>query len=453
MPELDLLGLLSYTLSSIILVFIFPSTKRWQALLVSSLVFFFFLIGNDALFLLLFAAAIYGLSFWVTRYPSRTGLMIGAALLPLVLSKITGSDFYQHYTHANNNIALFQVIGISYFTFNSISYLIDIKRRYIQPEKNFLLLLLYLVYFPCIFSGPLHRAKYLMGQFKQVHITHASISSGLRLILLGLFKNIVISQRLLALKQSLQTTEISGIYTLLTGLLFFFYLYFNFSSFIDIFQGISTIFNIRLKNNFRNRIYLAYSRQDFWRGWHITLNEWFRDYFFFPLAKHDRQRKHVNSILLLTFFLIALWHEVSQAFILWGLMNGSWIILEKKANLEKLPYPQFRRWLGPVYHLGCASVLALVFISPDIHALFNKIFISPAHFPVNFIKNNAGNLALTLGFILLVDYLYAKAGELRFDNYLDKKPLISRWFIYFALTILILAFGITNAIDNYYVQF
>ncbi|MBS7562913.1 hypothetical protein KHS38_00735 [Mucilaginibacter sp. Bleaf8] len=460
MPSLDLLLLLLYLLFSIAIVSIIPPPHKWKGLLSSSLLFYYFLAGDKIIFLLLFSFTIYCLGFLIKRYPAKTWLFISLALAPLILIKVITPDFhFRHLTSVKNNYlsetnsSIIQVLGISYFTFNGISYLIDIKRKYIQPEKNFLLVLIYLIYFPCILSGPLHRAKYLFSQFRQISITDSSISSGLRLILIGLFKNIVVGKRLSALLQNLVSTEISGPCYLIAGLLFFFYLYFNFSSFIDIFQGISKIFNINLKDNFRNRIYLSFSRQHFWQGWHITLNEWFRDYFFFNLAKQDRKRRYTNAILLITFLLIALWHEVSQIFLIWGLMNASWIIIEKKVNLEALPYPGVRRKLGVVYHLMLASVLALVFVSPDLTSLIHRVFLSPGNFPDYFFRNNLNNIAIIIGAFLLVDYHYSKAGTIKFDEYVGSKPLISRWFIYTQLALLIIAFGITNGVDNYYVQF
>lgn len=287
MVEFNLLLIILYIACSIVLLALFKKENKWKALLITSLGFYYILVGYKMLFLILLAYIIFRLGFVIHRNLSKIRLGVFCILIPLIIYKITGTGFhFENYTSKDFQIlevlrwsSLFQIIGLSYFTFNGISYLIDIKRKYIKPEKSFFLVLLYLIYFPTIFSGPLHRAKYLIPQFKNISISDTSISKGMRLILWGLFKNMVIAQRIFILINVLSNSEISGPYYLILGLLFFFYLYCNFSSFIDFFQGISQIFGIQLKDNFRNRVYFSSSRQQFWRGWHITLNEWFRDYF------------------------------------------------------------------------------------------------------------------------------------------------------------------------------
>ena len=388
-------------------------------------------------------------------------VFVTAALIPLILMKAVNTDsIFATYLNENNfdikvenYQSILEIAGISYFTFNSISYLIDVRRRYIEPEKNFFFLLLYIIYFPCILSGPLHRAKYLFGLFKNVRITAANVSCGLRLILFGLFKNLVIAKRLFLMVTLMQDSNLGGIYYLLCGLTFFLFLYFSFSSFVDLFRGISKIFNIPLKDNFRNRIYLSRSRQQFWKGWHITLNEWFRDYVFFNLAKRDKRRRHTDKILLLTFLLIALWHDLTFVFLIWGLLNGMWIILEKKVAFDKWPLPKLRSWLGIVYHLVISSFLALLFIASDIKTFVRKLFLSPANFPTGIVANHMNTILLLFLSFLIVDYHYLKAGDLKFDEYLDKKNGLYRWSVYLQLTFLLLLFGVKEGVDNYYIQF
>ncbi|WP_161634370.1 MBOAT family O-acyltransferase [Aquimarina pacifica] len=407
------------------------------------------------------ALIIYKLGFKIQLNKSWLKIAVFLVLIPLLISKLTDKNFHfeEYYStgiqsqSSFNWTHLLQIIGISYFTFNGISYLVDIKRKYIEPESNFFLLLLYLIYFPAVFSGPLHRAKYLIGQFKNIAINDSTISKGMRLILWGLFKNMIIAQRIYSLMTHLLGSEISGIYYLIPGLLFFLYLYTNFSSFIDIFQGVSEIFGIKMKNNFNNRIYLSSSRQEFWKGWHITLNEWFRDYFFFVLAKKDKKRRYLNFILFITFILIALWHDISYTLLIWGTLNGLWIILEKKANIQKLPFPSIRKKMGIVYHLTVSCFLALIFISTDPLLLIEKVFIEDSYIPLNVLKRLSLSITIILCAFIIMDYHYFKSKNKRFDEYLQEKPVLQRWFIYCKLTLLILLFGLNPAVDNYYILF
>ena len=173
-----------------------------------------------------------------------------------------------------------------FFLFNAISYLLDIKRGILIPSRSFFKLTLYLIYFPTLHSGLLNRYIYMMEQFDQIEITERSITNGLWLMLWEFFKNIVIAQRLNMLIGDLKVSHIGGLWTLLIGLVFFFYIYFSYSSFVDFFQGVSEVFNVRIKERFGKRIYFSSNRHEFWKGWHITLNEWFRDYFFYNQMKY-----------------------------------------------------------------------------------------------------------------------------------------------------------------------
>ena len=458
MAQVDLGLITLYCIFTFLLVFVFPKKYKWYSLLISTLLFFYLLVGVKVFFLLFFSSIIYGGGYLISRYSKLTPLVVLFALLPLVLSKVlfVENHFELYKTNAYQPLLFFswsnllKITGISYFTFNGISYLLDIKKKFLKPQKNFFLLTLYLFYFPTVFSGPLHRAKYLFNEFKKVNVSNDSISRGLRLILWGLFKNVVIAQRIFPLLIAITENEISGIYYPLVGLLFFLYLYCNFSSFIDFFQGVSQLFNIELKNNFKNRVYLSSSRREFWRGWHITLNDWFRDYFFFAIAKNDKKRKYTNFILLLTFILIALWHELTFVLLVWGILNGLWIILEIKVSNYQLPNYQIRKFVGVMYHLFFSSILALIFIAPDLKSIIDKLFFSESIISITVLLNNKFNiLAIVISF-LIMDYHSKKAKEQRFDFYLMQKTLLNRWFIYLKLIVLIAIFGISSEIENYY---
>lgn len=461
MSQINLSLIIFYCIFSIILFFLFPKKNKWYSLLIASLLFYYFLIGVKVVFLLLFSLMIFGGGFLISKNHKATPLIIAFSVLPLILSKIIlDGNHFEIYNNNNKLIEeqvaffslsnLLKIIGISYFTFNAVSYLLDIKKKFIKPQNNFFLLTLYLFYFPAVFSGPLHRAKYLFSEFKKVNVTNESISRGLRLILWGFFKNSVIAQRIFSLLISISSEEIGGFYYPILGLLFFLYLYCNFSSFIDFFQGVSQLFNVELKNNFKNRIYFSSSRREFWKGWHITLNEWFRDYFFFAIARKDKKRKYTNLFLLLTFILIALWHQLSFVLLIWGVLNGLWIILETKFLKKQQTYSTFRRIGGVLYHLFFSSFLALIFISKDISTLITKVFISENTISLTVLKEDELNiLAIFLSFWIM-DYHYRKANEQRFDSYLMNKSWMNRWFIYIKLIVIILVSGISLEIDNYY---
>ncbi|MBY0434474.1 MAG: hypothetical protein K2U26_10225, partial [Cyclobacteriaceae bacterium] len=343
--EVNLLLLGIYLISSVLIAITVPQAWRWKGILVIGLACCYLIVGNRITLFLIVALGFYSCGILISQKKLSTWIAIPIALFPLLISKLLESkghfSIYRSATASapfeGDFLFFFQIVGISYFTFTGIGYLIDVKRGYIEAETSFAKLLLFLIYFPALTSGPIHRAKYLIPQFDKIGVSDESISKGCRLILLGLFKNLVVGQRLYNLLTLFYYNDVTGPYTLLIGLLFFLFLYVNFSSYIDIFQGISEVVGIRLKSNFKNRIYFAGSRQNFWSGWHITLNEWFRDYFTFPLAHKYRYRAPIDIILIATFILVALWHELTFVMLIWGVLNGLWIILEKKVPFHVWP--------------------------------------------------------------------------------------------------------------------
>ena len=447
-----------FILITVVVTSIVTQSNRWKVLLATCLLFYYLLIGDKIIVVLILSLIVYTFSHMIHSGKNVAWISVALLLIPLLVFKsISDGNHFDNYQtldiSTNNWLSFFQILGLSYFTFNSISYLVDIKRKYISPEKNFFFLLLYLTYFPAVFSGPLHRAKYLFQEFKNIEVTDQSIATGLRLMLWGLFKNVVIAQRIFILMRQFQHSEIGGVYYLLVGLLFFLYLYCNFSSFIDFFQGVSQILNIRLKDNFRNRVYFSASRQEFWKGWHITLNQWFRDYFFYVISGYDKKRRYTDLLLLITFPLIALWHGFSTVMVVWGLLNGLWIVTEKKFDFEKWKYASFRKVAGVVYHLSIATLLALIFISPKPGFLYQKVIVQPSQLPANFIAQYLPSTLIILVCLGIMDYHYAKAKDASFGEYLDKKPQFLRWLIYFKLVMIILIFGKSAGVENYYIQF
>ena len=457
MTSINLVLAALFTLVTVLATSLVSQPNRWKVLLGTCLFFYYILVGEKIIIVLGLSLLTYLFGRKIPSGKNLAWISVLLLLAPLlVIKSITdGHHFYNYQAlqiTPDSWTALLQIAGLSYFTFNSISYLVDIHRKYISPERNFFFLLLYLIYFPAIFSGPLHRAKYLFAEFRNIEVTDQSISKGLRLILWAVFKNVVIAQRLFILISQFRVSEMGGIYYLIIGLLFFFYLYCNFSSFIDFFQGVSQILNIRLKSNFRNRVYFSGSRQEFWRGWHITLNQWFRDYFFYVLSAYDKKRKYTDFLLLATFLLIALWHGFTTVMVVWGLLNGLWIVIEKKFDFENWKYRSARKAGGMLYHLSLASLLALIFISPEPGYLYDKVFVQAAQLPANFAAY-LPSIFIIAGCLGIMDYHYAKAKDTTIDDYLGRKPQFLRWLVYGKLVMIILIFGKSAGIENYYIQF
>lgn len=461
--------LFSVTALSVIAFLFCKPTQRWIVLLLASLLFYFLLTGLQILVLFAFAAVIYAgtllidaagnnvperkkRSYWFTAFSLFPLLLL--KLLPFLSAGLLAMLPQLPVEYKAYRSHLLEITGISYFTFNGISYLIDVRKKYVQPSRNYFFVLLYISFFPIILAGPMHRAQNLFTQFRNgLTLSNQNFSEGFRRVLWGLFKNFVIAQQCKFFMSTIERNDAGGWYVLLQGFAFFVYLYFNFSSYIDIFSGIARMFNIELVKNFNNRVYASSSRKQFWEGWHITLNHWFRDYFLFPLAKGIQSRWAFNLALLFTFVLIGIWHGISWRFAIWGLANGVWIILEQKWKpLFNFISPAVRKHAGMLYHLSVASFIALLFSTSHPLQTYSRLF-SATQINEGVNRMLLYHLALTLLFFIPFDLVTRKAGNENIEVFLGKQPAWVRWPAYVILSACILSFTVNWAINSYYFRF
>ncbi len=218
-------------------------------------------------------------------------------------------------------------VGISFYTFQTLSYTIDVYRGILRPERSLFRFALYVAFFPQLVAGPIERARHLLPQLRSLSLgSEEDVKAGFFRILLGLFKKMVIADTLAGYVTRAYTTPTAydGFTLLFATILFAFQIYLDFSGYSDIAIGSARIFGIRLMENFR-RPYLAKSLQDFWRRWHISLTTWFREYVYFPLrGRHKNLLIHIRNIILI-FIISGVWHGAAWTFIIWGALHGVWL--------------------------------------------------------------------------------------------------------------------------------
>lgn len=251
-------------------------------------------------------------------------------------------------------------IGLSYYTLQAISYLVDVYRGQLKPEADFVNFALYLAYFPKLLAGPIERARTFLPQLAQPRVVdNRLIAESVMLIFVGLVRKLIIADTLTASLLS-DVFEIPAKYTppelVLWLIIYAFALYNDFAGYTDIVRGISGFFGIRLSPNFRAP-YFSRSLTDFWKRWHITLSEWLRDYIYFPLSRVLSRRKtgywkHANLVLppLVTLLVSGLWHGFYLNMIVWGGLHGLYLIVERvlvqrRASVPAQQPPVWRRWL------------------------------------------------------------------------------------------------------------
>ena len=223
-------------------------------------------------------------------------------------------------------------VGISFYTFQTMSYTLDIYRRQLEPTDDFLDFALYVAFFPQLVAGPIERARRLLPQITSPRVVRGEdLSIGLYYILFGLFKKVVIADNMAVIANHVFAQEPSSL-TALEALLgvyaFAFQIYGDFHGYSLIAQGTARCLGIELMDNFRHP-YFAASPQEFWRRWHISLSTWLRDYLYIPLGGSRDGVRRTYRNLMTTMVLGGLWHGAAWTFVVWGTVHGGWLALHR----------------------------------------------------------------------------------------------------------------------------
>ena len=249
-------------------------------------------------------------------------------------------------------------IGISFFTFHALSYIIDIYRGKAPAARNPADVALYIFFFPQLIAGPILRWSAIAPQLARRAVCRAEFAEGVRRFVGGLAKKMLVANVLAVPVRdifALPASDLSAAVTWFAMVCFLLQIYFDFSGYSDMAVGLGKMFGFEFIENFRFPL-IAQSMKDFWQRWHISLTTWFRDYLYIPLGGNrcSETRNYFN--LLVVFFLCGLWHGASWPFVIWGLYNGFFLILERArfaALLEALPRPLRHLYTLLVVLLGC----------------------------------------------------------------------------------------------------
>lgn len=241
-------------------------------------------------------------------------------------------------------------VGISFYTFQSMAYTIDVYRGELPAERNFIRFFTFVAFFPQLVAGPIERATHLLPQFALSHrFDVGRITEGLRFILWGLFKKMVIADRLAIYVNTVygDATTYQGLPLITATVFFAFQIYCDFSGYSDIAVGTARILGFNLMVNFRQP-YLAASLREFWRRWHISLSTWFRDYVYIPLGGNRVRFAAMLRNLLIVFVVSGLWHGARWTFVIWGFIHGLGVVVEtvlgRTALARQIHLPRWVRW-------------------------------------------------------------------------------------------------------------
>lgn len=360
--------------------------------------------------------------------------------------------------HISNKLPLLDMllpIGLSFHTFQAMSYTFEVYNGRQKAEKNFGLYALYVMYYPQLVAGPIERPQNILHQLKQqVVFNQQQIIQGLKWMLWGMFVKIVIADRLAIYVDTVFTApqHHSGITSLLATIFFTFQIYGDFSGYSLIAIGCAKVLGVDLMTNFK-RPYLATSIRDFWSRWHISLSTWFRDYLYIPLGG-NRVNIWRNMFNLFVVFLVSgLWHGANWTFIVWGALHGTYLMLEILVSkfLPQIQLPKFIRWavnfvlvtLAWVYFRAASMHDAQIILSNILSAKPGSLYIGNASFLIY-------GIAMIL-FLMIADWNTEKKQN-KYSWIYHPHPIV-RMMGYVSLIMLMLWIGVFNGGQFIYFQF
>ncbi len=398
---------------TVFLYFLLPHRHRWLFLLISS--YYFYMCWKPAyLILIIFSTVV---DYWlglrmggcVNKQQRKKYLILSIVVNLGLLSLFKYVNFFSasfnslnQFFHIPLNVPSYQIllpVGISFYTFQSLSYIIDVYRGIKRPERHLGFFALYVAYFPQLVAGPIERSTHLLPQLhEEKKIDSQRISDGLKLMAWGYFKKVVVADRLAVIVNRVynQPLDHSGFIYILATIFFAYQIYCDFSGYSDIAIGSARVMGINLMRNF-NLPYLAASPLEFWRRWHISLSTWFKDYLYIPLGGNRVPVPRFYLNLLITFLLSGLWHGANWTFIIWGLLHASYFIVAihtksmREIGIRYIGLNRFPKFLQCLKIITTFSLVTLAWIFFRANTLPDALYI------ISHLFHGAGDIFKNMG--------------------------------------------------------
>jgi len=452
---------------------------RWMLLLAASLYFYMSFVPEYALILLTTITVDY---FAARKIETAQGIARKAWLALSLTTNFGFLIFFKYAGFITNNVdalanaigwnypvGIIEVllpIGISFHVFQSVGYTIEVYRGTLRAERHYGYLALFVLYFPQLVAGPIERAQNLLHQLRATHhFEYNRAASGLRLVLLGLFKKVVIADHISHLVNTVYRSpdDFTGPQVLLATYCFAIQIYCDFSGYTDIARGVARIMGVELMKNFDGP-YLARSIPEFWRRWHISLSTWFRDYLFIPLGGSRVAASRVVLNLFIIFLVSGFWHGAAWTFVFWGALHGFYVVCShvtasfraqavQISGLGRLPRVHKALQILITFHLVCLSwVFFRAENFPDAMALLSQL---PEGWSVSLIRGigfgGVELIALAAVVIVWLTLRLLRKGR-EGCEYLGALPGGVRWAAYLILGMAIVLLGAEPA-NFVYFQF
>jgi alginate O-acetyltransferase complex protein AlgI len=455
-----------------LLYFLLPHKLRWFLLLVASCIFYMVYKPSYILILLFTIIIDYIAGISISQ---STGSRRKLFLILSLLANIGVLAYFKYFNFLNDNLklagdllhhpvgfqhlAILLPIGLSFHTFQAMSYTIEIYRGHQDAERHFGIFALYVLFYPQLVAGPIERPQNLLHQFRERHFfNQAQVSDGLKLMLWGFFKKVVVADRLAFYVDQVYNDSAGhhGISVMIATIFFAFQIYCDFSGYSDIAIGAAQVMGFRLMDNF-NRPYFSRSPSEFWKRWHISLSSWFRDYLYISLGgkRVTIPRWYLN--LFITFLVSGLWHGANWTFVIWGALNGVYVIIE---HILKPVYQKLPRFINNRF-----SGIAITFILIDFSWIFfrasnlqNAMLIIKNMFTFgeggwNWNLIDGYDFGIGIGGIIIMELIHYLQRHKGMRHFFSDKPVMVRWATYSFLLWAIWIFGVFGSREFIYFVF
>ncbi len=455
----------TYLLFLVLLVFIYymtPKNKQWIVLLVFSVIFYSCFSIKMWLGMLLTAVTTYTYARFGKRSKGMLVLTIVFNIGMMLGLKAAASGLGIIQTIGLDRLAILLPVGISFYTLQTVAYMVDVYRGRIEPQKNFLKYLLFIIFFPQILQGPIPRYEELGSQLYSGHsYDEKKVQNGIYLILWGFFQKMVIADRCnIVVNQIFRNYDrYDGLYFWIAAILYSLQLYTDFAGCVSIAAGSAETLGVKLPQNFQHP-YFAMSVKEFWHRWHMSLSSFLKDYVYIPLGGNRKGKIRKWCNLMLTFGVSGIWHGIGTHFLVWGLLHGFYQVMgeimqpikDKMMNMTGMVRNSFtHRLLARLFTCFLVMVAWIFFraehtskalyITAHLFGEWNPwILVSGDLYALGLKEEEWLLLILCIILLIIVARLHEKKISIR-ENFL-KQPLFLRWIVLYVAFFVVLIAGV-----------
>lgn len=448
--------------------FAIPHKYRWFLLLTASCYFYMAFVPVYILILGFTIVVDYFAGIWIEKTEGKKKRWF---LIASLVANIGVLAVFKYYNFLNENIttllglvhtqnpipalSILLPIGLSFHTFQAMSYTIEVYRGNQKAERHFGIYALYVMFYPQLVAGPIERPQNILHQFYIEHkFDYTRVTDGLKLMLWGLFKKVVVADRLSVVVDHIYKDpgQANGLTLSIAAVFFSFQIYCDFSGYSDMAIGSAQVMGFKLMDNF-NRPYFAKNIAEFWRRWHISLSTWFKDYLYIPLGGNRVVKWRWYYNIFITFLISGLWHGASWNFIIWGALHAVYQIIgigtkKFRSSAEELSGISSVSWLSKTLNIAATFILvtvAWVFFRVE---TFDKAWYVLTHFTQGWDWQGVAALGITeaelyncIAAILILEGVHLIQRHHSIRHMLSDKPIWLRWGLYYLLIFLIVFMG------------